>query len=225
LPSFKKIFIPVLPLLIVGCGGSDSTVTVRERVVVDTPPGVSDNSGPQLGDDCTAETTISTEVEVSTIRGPLQCREAQRVMEIYFANAATAATGSGAGLEIGDWSCLSAPPPQHPLAGRCQTGDAQREFEMYSIGYAFRPENQDVDCHLPPPDGAGQSNLRATDIDCDGAERVLDTWSSKCASSYRTGACPVGDGVSCTIVELGYELSQIKCKGRRGQLVTFETGA
>ncbi len=219
--------VSIMSLPIIGCGGSDSTtVTVRERVVTETAGSAPLNDGPGLGDDCTAETPIATEVEARTTQGPLQCKEAQRVMEIYFAHAATSGVGSGAGLRVGGWDCITAPPPEQPLAGYCSdAGDSLRKFEIYSVGYAFRPENRNTDCHLPPPNGAGQSNLRATDIDCIAAKRILESWQTQCASAEVSGPCAVADGARCLVVELGYELSRIECRGRPGQLVTFETGA
>jgi hypothetical protein len=219
--------VTILSLAIAGCGSSDSTTVTVQKRTADTAAELAPVSyGPQLGDGCTAETAIATEVEATTVRGPLQCREVRRVMEIYFANAGTNGVGSGAGLEVGSWACVTAPPPEQPLAGYCKEAEgAQREFEMYSIGLAFRPGNRNVDCHLPPPDGAGQSNLRATSIDCAAASMVLGLWLSRCTGKHTEEACSVGDGVRCATIELGYELSQIRCRGRNDQLVTFETGA
>lgn len=217
--------ISILLVTAAGCGGSASPTVPPEQSVSDNVSSAGNRVGPRLGDDCTAELTNATEVEVSTVRGPLECREARGLLKIYSANAAQHGSGTGGALDIGVWRCKSATPTEQPRAGQCeQRAGAPRMFEVYTVGFSFRAGNNNLDCHIPPPDGAGQYNLRATNIDCGAAERILDLWTTRCAGS-RIEACVVEHGVSCRIVDLGYELSQIRCRGRRNQLVTFETGA
>lgn len=108
-------------VLLAGCGSSSSETVVTTSL------------GPHLGNRCRAQTTINSTVEVQTVRGPLKCSEAQTILAAYYSSAAQTGHGSGGGLQIASWYCLTSPPPEAPLAGHCFEKRTGREFQMYEV--------------------------------------------------------------------------------------------
>jgi hypothetical protein len=112
-------------VLLAGCGGDDSAESADAETVASA-------EGPKLGDQCRVESAAGAQVEVKTITGPLTCEEAESILSAYYASI-HAAEGSGAGLDVDTWFCISAPPPQAPRAGSCEEEETGREFEMYLV--------------------------------------------------------------------------------------------
>lgn len=81
-------------------------------------------------------------------------------------------------------------------------------------------------CGLPPTDGAGFSDLLANEIDCDDAERVMQAWSTQCATSDSTEPCDVIGGFSCEVADTTGEVRSITCtSAERPAAVRFKFGS
>lgn len=200
-----------------GCGGSDSKPSEEPAEVVKSDP-----IGPRLGDGCSVEAVTPTLVEIDTEEGQVDCDEAKGILEIYFDQVATKSKSNNGELKLGAWTCRRAPGGMAPYSGSCVSENGT--FGMYSVGYAPRPANKNTDCNLPPPDGAGFFNLRATNIDCSIAEGIIDEWVERCASNPDPDPCTISNGLKCSYRTEGYEAGSIACRGRE-QLVEFDTGS
>lgn len=119
--------------LVVGCGDEDSTHSERPS-----------DAGPKLGDNCRATSAGGSLVEVVTESGPLECAEAKSVLSAYYSNLENS-EGSGAGLQVGDWFCISAAPTQAPRAGGCTHEGDGRQFSLVSVGDSPEEERDQLE--------------------------------------------------------------------------------
>jgi hypothetical protein len=83
-----------------------------------------------------------------------------------------------------------------------------------------------VDCNLPVPQGGGQYDLFATDLDCDTAKTVVIRWVYGCLNAPDNKPCEADMDFSCTYRPTGDEVGQVTCtRSDGGAELTFETGA
>lgn len=200
---------------LIGCGGS--TTTVIQQVTATTEETSTDSSaGPRLGDECVAETTITSLGEVDTKTGPMTCEEAQGILRVYFESAPTEASGSGGGLSVGKWFCILTPVGANSSkVGQCEErGKGGRAFAMYSAGWAERPENRNEPCDVAPPDGGGVVEVRATNIDCQAAIAISQQFADPESCSPVGGdgyQCRLPEGYVCTSKPAGYDGAITTC--------------
>jgi hypothetical protein len=142
-----------------GCGDND---TNTQRATQDAR-----SRGPKLGDHCRTNTAIDSIVEIKTVRGPLTCGEAKTILAAYY-NSLENAVGSGAGLRVDTWFCISAPPPQAPLAGNCKERSTGRRFEMYGVAPPPEPKPAPDSGPTPAPltlaEGEEHANIFAQHV-------------------------------------------------------------
>ena len=111
--------------LLMGCGGSNNAGSTSGDATTD---------GPHLGDGCRSKTAPNSIVEVQTVRGPLECHEAQAILAVYYTAIARGEEGASTGLQVTSWSCTSHPQPA-PLVSTCIEKSSGRRFDVYQVAH------------------------------------------------------------------------------------------